>query len=105
MTKDIDLLRQAVQADIDIAINRLLSQKIAPLNILICGLLLTVESDETLRKDAIKWTGELLDEARSANGIDADGVVYVEQAIDMLSRRTVAKASLQMMREHVGQAK
>lgn len=101
MSLDIELLRQAVQADIDIAVNRL-AAKVSPLNILLAGLLAAVESDEALREQAVTWIGEALDAAKKANAVDQDGTAYVEQALAMLKRKAVAKEYLQLARTHLG---
>lgn len=103
MSLDIELLREAVQAEIDIAINRL-AAKVSPLNILIAGLLAAVESDEALREQAVTWIGEALDAAKKAGAIDPDGIDYIEQALAMLKRKAVAKEYLQLARSHLGSA-
>lgn len=105
MSLDVELLKEAVQAEIDVAIKRFAAQKVAPLNLLVWGLLMAAETDEALRDQAIKAIGEVLAEARKTNGLDPDADSHVEMVLAMLKRRAVAKEYLQLARAHLGSTK
>lgn len=105
MSLDMEVLRQAVQAEIDIAVNQLTVQQLAPLNVLLAGLLVAVENDEALRVHAIQSIGETLIAAQKADAIDQRGTDYVNMALSMLKRRVVAKEYLQLARVLLDQTK